>query len=105
MRSGVALSAVATPCTREVCARDSFRCTTAWDSICIGEVASVCRSLTCPQNTGCSHAECSTGGPLTYTCSNAASLVCVNDPHCCLATWDSACVSEVSTASTFNCGP
>lgn len=103
--SGVALSAVSTPCARDVCARDPFCCNTAWDSFCIGEVASVCRSLICPQNTGCSHAECNTGGPLSFTCSDAASLVCVRDQHCCLGIWDSTCVNEVSTASTFNCGP
>ena len=29
-------------CAGEVCAQDSYCCTTAWDSICVGEVGSVC---------------------------------------------------------------
>ena len=103
--TGVALSPVSTSCAASICARDSFCCTNAWDSICVGEVQSICRSLTCAQNTACSHAECSTGPALTFNCSSAVSFVCANDPACCLSTWDSTCVSLVSSLSTFNCGP
>jgi cysteine-rich repeat protein len=30
------------PCVAQVCAVDSYCCTTAWDDICVGEVASIC---------------------------------------------------------------
>lgn len=38
------------PCVAQICAVDSYCCSTAWDSICVGEVASVC-ALTCPSAT------------------------------------------------------
>lgn len=40
-------SASCHPCVAQVCAADSFCCTSAWDPICVGEVGSICE-LTCP---------------------------------------------------------
>lgn len=40
-------AAVCDPCAAQICAVDSYCCTTAWDSICVGEVASICQ-LPCP---------------------------------------------------------
>ena len=44
---GVALDASCDPCVAAICAVDSYCCDTAWDSVCVGEVASVC-GATCP---------------------------------------------------------
>jgi hypothetical protein len=43
----------------------------------------------------CSHAVCSSGVPLTSTCSTCAGDVCAKDPYCCQTQWDAICVSEV----------
>jgi len=39
---GAAVSATCDSCVASICSVDSFCCTTAWDSICVGEVTSVC---------------------------------------------------------------
>jgi hypothetical protein len=39
--SGAALAGSCSPQAMQICAVDSYCCTTAWDSICVGEVASV----------------------------------------------------------------
>ena len=97
------LLAVSSPCVAKICAQDNFCCTSAWDSICVSEVKSVCQSLICPQNTGCAHAECSTGAPLATNCSPAVSLVCAHDSRCCSTTWDSACVTLMTTYGIASC--
>jgi hypothetical protein len=40
--SGAALSNSCSPCAHQICTVDSYCCTTAWDNICVSEVASVC---------------------------------------------------------------
>jgi hypothetical protein len=43
---GVALESDCDPCVAQICAADSFCCNTFWDSLCVGEVSSVC-GLSC----------------------------------------------------------
>ena len=45
--ASVKLTQACDPCAASVCTADSYCCTTKWDSICVGEVASVC-GQTCP---------------------------------------------------------
>jgi hypothetical protein len=45
--SGSKLTSGCTSCVSAICPVDSYCCSTGWDSICIGEVASVCK-LSCP---------------------------------------------------------
>lgn len=45
--TGVALTSGCDSCVTAVCAADSFCCSSSWDSICVGEVTSVC-GLSCP---------------------------------------------------------
>ncbi|KAI8832135.1 Fungalysin metallopeptidase-domain-containing protein [Chytriomyces cf. hyalinus JEL632] len=40
--SGGKLSSTCDSCVAKICAADSYCCTTSWDSICVGEVASIC---------------------------------------------------------------
>jgi hypothetical protein len=40
--TGVALTTTCDPCATKVCAADPYCCGTAWDSICVGEIATVC---------------------------------------------------------------
>src|SRR5205807_2520813 len=51
----------------------------------------------------CAHPECTTGGPLTPSCSSCANAVCSHDPFCCNSAWDSICVSEVPTFCGTTC--
>jgi hypothetical protein len=47
--AGAALVSGCNSCATSVCAADSFCCNTSWDSICVGEVGSIC-GLACPGN-------------------------------------------------------
>lgn len=45
--TGVKLVSSCDPCATKVCTKDSYCCATSWNSICVGEVGSVC-GQTCP---------------------------------------------------------
>jgi subtilase family serine protease len=45
--TGVKLTATCDSCASQICAADSFCCNNSWDSICVGEVSSVCHQ-SCP---------------------------------------------------------
>ncbi len=85
-----------------ICAADPYCCSTAWDSLCVAEVASVtgkaCDSV-------CAHDKCQTGGPLNAaSCGPAVASVCDVDPYCCSTSWDGTCVAEVySIAGSVAC--
>lgn len=103
--SGVALNAACNWCTDEICRADSFCCTTAWDSICVGEVESVCRGMQCPVAApACAHTLCTMGAALDATCDTCAARVCAADSYCCTRAWDSVCVTDVSIECHMNCG-
>jgi hypothetical protein len=40
--SGTKLTSSCDPCAGQICAQDSYCCSTKWDSICVSEVASIC---------------------------------------------------------------
>ena len=40
--TGVKLVSGCDPCVTEICAADSYCCSTKWDNICVGEVSSIC---------------------------------------------------------------
>jgi hypothetical protein len=99
--TGGALTASCDTCAAQICAADSFCCSGSWDSICVGEVASVCHQ-TCGGGT-CGHAICATGGKLTASCDPCAQQICAADSFCCNNTWDSQCVGEVSSVCHQSC--
>jgi hypothetical protein len=39
---GAKLVATCSPCAKEICSEDSYCCKHKWDSVCIGEVTSIC---------------------------------------------------------------
>jgi len=45
--AGTKLTSTCDPCATKICAADSYCCGTKWDSVCVGEVASIC-GQTCP---------------------------------------------------------
>jgi hypothetical protein len=118
--TGGPLTPTCDPCVGEVCGADPFCCNTAWDGICVGEVQSICDESCTPASSAdagtpdagvpdagvagsCAHPQCTTGAPLTPSCSSCANAVCSQDPYCCTMAWDSICVSEVPTACGTTC--
>ncbi|HET7502998.1 MAG TPA: S53 family peptidase [Kofleriaceae bacterium] len=99
--TGGALTASCDSCAQQICAADSFCCSSSWDSICVGEVASICHQ-TCGGGS-CAHPICSTGGKLTASCDPCAQQICAADSFCCNNTWDGQCVSEVSSVCHQSC--
>ncbi len=100
--TGADLSSGCDPCATEVCARDGYCCNTAWDSVCVGEVSSICHE-TCGTGSTCSHSICTAGKKLTKTCDTCAGDICAEDSYCCTTKWDSQCVSEVSSICGESC--
>ncbi len=99
--TGANLATGCDPCVTNICAVDSYCCTTAWDSICVGEVGSVCgQSCT----TQCSHDECKTGTTLTTGCDACVTQICAVDSYCCSTAWDRLCVNEVGSVCGKSCG-
>ena len=100
-----------------VCAQDSYCCTVAWDSICVGKVASLacgsCGNGSSSASSGSASAGSGTGGGGQQACCDTAmtpgcgdktveQCVCKQDGYCCGVEWDSLCVQEVDS---FGCGP
>ena len=95
-------------CVTTICASDSFCCDNSWDSMCVGEVYQYCASRICSASQGsCAHTLCTAGTSLSSGCDasygNCVSTVCSNDSWCCSNSWDSFCVSEISTYCSQNC--
>lgn len=108
--SGGKLTASCNPCVATICASDSYCCATAWDSTCVGEVASRCKtSCSAPPpptdagTSACAHPVCSTGAKLTTSCSDCATKVCAADSYCCSSNWDAQCVGEVASVCGQSC--
>jgi len=99
--TGGALTPSCDPCAMQICAADSFCCNNSWDSVCVGEVASVCHQ-TCGGG-GCAHSICTTGAKLTSGCDPCATQICAADSFCCSSSWDSVCVGEVSSVCHQTC--
>ena len=98
---GTCCSARATPlCDRTeveacVCAADPFCCSTAWDSVCVGEV----ESLGCST---CGDYCAARTQPGSYI-QSVELCVCSIDAYCCQTAWDALCVSEVSSLGCGSC--
>lgn len=125
--TGTRLNGCADPCATAICGVDPYCCTTFWDNICVGEVASVCGqtcpswSQTCvdavhdvcgaecaPAQGTCAHDRCLVGDKLTSGCDNptgCVAQVCAARPSCCTTAWDSTCVSLLPSACGVACPP
>jgi hypothetical protein len=95
-------------CVSKVCAADAYCCSDDWDSLCVSEVRTVCKSLKCDEAKGsCSHTLCTTGVSLVSGCditkANCVTQLCAADSFCCGYSWDSLCVSEVASYCSYNC--
>ncbi len=90
------------PCVTQVCAVDGFCCSTQWDSLCVGQVDSVCGLADCV-SASCAHLVCTTGVALTSGCHPCVTSICASDPFCCSNSWDSICVGEVASICGLTC--
>ena len=98
---GEALDASCGDCAAQICAVDPFCCSSGWDSICVGEVQSVCgQSCSAPE---CAHPLCETGDPLDPACDSCAAQICAVDPYCCSGQWDRICTAQVETVCQGSC--
>ena len=100
--TGAKLASGCDPCVTAVCARDSYCCATAWDSTCVGEVASLC-GKSCGSGSSCAHSDCAPGAKLTASCDPCVAKICVGDPYCCSTAWDAQCVGEVKSICAQTC--
>jgi hypothetical protein len=100
--TGAALDGTCDSCADSICSSDSYCCTTYWDSICVGEVGSVC-GQSCGGGTSCAHSICTRGKKLDPSCDSCAGNICAQDSYCCTHRWDSQCVSEVSSICGESC--
>jgi hypothetical protein len=119
--TGGCLDPACDPCVSQICAADPYCCSSAWDSICVDEVESICgqtcgggaASSSASSSTGagaggggpggCAHDTCVTGEALDPACDPCASAVCAVDPYCCNVEWDSICVDEVDANCATPC--
>jgi hypothetical protein len=95
-------------CVSQVCSADPFCCSTSWDSYCVSEVRTVCKSLTCSESQGnCTHTLCTNSTALVDGCdstkANCVATICAYDSWCCTNSWDSICVGEVQSECSYNC--
>ena len=90
------------PCVTQVCGADPYCCATAWDSICVNQVASVCGQATCVAP-ACAHLVCVTGSALSSGCHSCVASICAADPFCCNTSWDNLCVGAVGSVCGLTC--
>ncbi len=107
--SGCATNAATNKCVQDICAADAFCCANTWDALCITEVRTICKSLTCAESAGACPAAPCTAGASAYpnNCdsakANCVAQVCAKDSYCCSFVWDALCVNEVATFCASNC--
>ena len=102
--TGAKLDASCDACVGQICAKDSYCCDTAWSSVCIDEVASICGESTCSGSTStCTHDQCTAGAKLASGCDACVTEVCGKDAYCCKTSWDATCVAEVGTICGGTC--
>ncbi len=104
--TGAALSSLCSSCAGAICADDPYCCNTgsgSWDSTCVTEAQASSACTSACTGTGCSHSECSKGGPLSSSCSTCAGAICGADSFCCTTEWDQFCVDAAQQSSSCSC--
>lgn len=97
--AGAALDPTCDTCAEALCAADAYCCDTAWDDVCVGEVATYCTNDCSGTGGGggpVCHDECVAGGALDPTCNACVEAICNYDNYCCTTDWDSVCVGYVT---------
>ncbi len=84
-------------CVSWICNADPFCCAVAWDSVCVGEVGSVCQRR-CDCGTICTQ-----GNPFYPTACSCTALVFNGDAYCGENWWDGICVNEAISWCHISC--
>lgn len=86
-------------CCNDICAVDPMCCTESWDQVCSLRSAESCQ-LACGGDTGDCFAADQTAGCSDESC---CSIVCDEDPFCCLLEWDALCVARAEATCAPVC--
>ncbi|MFT3841054.1 MAG: hypothetical protein QM723_28945 [Myxococcaceae bacterium] len=101
--TGTKLTSTCDSCAASICAADSYCCNTSWDSICVGEVSSVCHLNTCQAScTGCvgSNGSCQAGTTTTACGTGGNACVACGSGQTCQA---GVCKTATSTCAHSEC--
>ena len=90
-------------CCATTCAADAFCCDVEWDDFCAGEAQGLCSGSfdACQVSADDCGQEQSGGGCGQVDCCNT---VCLQDPFCCVDTWDDLCVIAANGLCGLTCG-
>lgn len=107
---GAGLDSTCDACATKVCAADAYCCETAWDNVCVGQVASACgktcdsggQPAACGAYTGKTSFTCAPDGMGRGKCSNDA-LVFESCPRGCLINDGAADDVCMGTSSNWSC--
>ncbi len=91
-------------CCALACDLDAFCCDVMWDDFCAGVGQGVCNGNfdACQVSTDDCTQQQTTGGCGDVDCCNS---VCLEDPFCCLDTWDDLCAFQARGQCALSCGP
>ena len=90
-------------CCETTCAVDPFCCDVDWDGICAAEAEGLCDGSfeACAAGAGsCGEANDSAGCDDVDCCNR----VCMEDPFCCVDTWDGLCEQQANGLCALTCG-
>lgn len=100
---GAALASTCSSCVQNVCAQDSYCCTSSWDATCVGLAETYC-GLDCGGgSTSCAHDVCAVGAALDSSCGSCEATICNYDSYCCTSSWDATCVGYVASQCGISC--
>jgi cysteine-rich repeat protein len=90
-------------CCETTCEKDPYCCDARWDQYCADEAAGLCTGSfpACAAGAGSCASENGSPGCEDVECCN---LICIEDPYCCVDTWDGQCVDEAFVPCRFACG-
>ena len=99
--AGAPLESSCDTCVANVCAQDSYCCTSGWDATCVQLAENVC-GASCGSS-ACSHDVCTQGAALSSSCDSCTSAVCAQDSYCCTTGWDDTCIQLVGSVCGIGC--
>jgi len=90
-------------CCHTTCDADAYCCDVTWDDICAAEAVGLCTGnfAACTSTAGSCGSEHGGAGCGDVECCNA---VCLDDPFCCVDTWDDICVDAARATCFLTCG-
>ena len=90
-------------CCATTCEADPYCCDVEWDDFCAGEASGLCTGSfdACGPGAGSCASDNDSPGCEDVECCN---MVCMEDPFCCVDTWDEKCAEEAFGPCMLACG-